>query len=148
MENKNYNIRDYISSDYLQVEALWEVTGMGGKARGDDEVIIEKCKNAGAKLIILEDVAKGLVIGTSWLTHDSRRIYLHHFGILPEYQGRGLSHLLLKESLEFAVKEGMQIKLEVHENNEIAINLYKKAGFGYLGDYDVYIIRDLNELDL
>ncbi len=34
------------------------------------------------------------------------------------------------------------VKLEVHRSNKRAIELYKKAGFSYLGDYDVYIIRD------
>ena len=69
---------------------------------------------------------------------------MHHFGILPNYQGKGYSHLLLDESLIHAKKSGMQIKLEVHKDNEIARNLYTNAGFNYLGDYEVYIIRDLS----
>jgi len=83
------------------------------------------------------------IIGTSWLTSDARRIYLHHFGIKPGYRGKGLADLLLKESLEYAKSTGLQIKLEVHKNNKNAIELYKKAGFKYLGDYDVYIIRKI-----
>jgi ribosomal protein S18 acetylase RimI-like enzyme len=43
---------------------------------------------------------------------------------------------------------GLQIKLEVHQSNERAINFYKKAGFKRLGDYDVYIIRDLQEIKI
>jgi len=86
------------------------------------------------------------IIGSSWLTSDGRRLYLHHFGIIPEYQGRGLSKLLLEESLAFAKEIDQQIKLEVHQNNNIAKNLYTKAGFKYLGDYEVYIIRDISLL--
>jgi ribosomal protein S18 acetylase RimI-like enzyme len=41
----------------------------------------------------------------------------------------------------------MQIKLEVHEQNKIAINLYEKAGFKKLGNYKVYIIRDFDKLE-
>jgi len=83
------------------------------------------------------------VIGSSWMTFDGRRIHLHHFGILPSYQGRGLSKPLLERSLDFVKSKGYQVKLEVHKSNKKAIELYKKYGFKYLGDYDVYIIRDL-----
>jgi [ribosomal protein S18]-alanine N-acetyltransferase len=77
------------------------------------------------------------------MTYDGRRIHLHHFGILPDFQGQGLSNILMAESLKFVRKKGCQVKLEVHESNIKAINLYKKAGFRRLGDYDVYIIRDI-----
>jgi ribosomal protein S18 acetylase RimI-like enzyme len=54
----------------------------------------------------------------------------------------GYAHLLMEESLNFAKTTGKQIKLEVHESNHVAIRLYKKWGFNYLGDYEVYIIRN------
>ena len=81
------------------------------------------------------------------MTFDGRRIHLHHFGILPEYQGRGLSKSLLAESLKFVKKKGYQVKLEVHRSNSVAVKIYEKAGFRYLGDYDVYIIRDIQSID-
>ncbi len=56
---------------------------------------------------------KGNICGTSWMTNDGRRILLHHFGILPEYQGKGYSKILLKESLRYVKKTGLQVKLEV-----------------------------------
>lgn len=80
------------------------------------------------------------------MTFDGRRIHLHHFGILPDYQGKGLANLLVESSLKFVKEKGYQVKLEVHESNLKAINLYKKAGFEYLGDYDVYIIRDISKI--
>ncbi|MBM3437050.1 MAG: GNAT family N-acetyltransferase [Bacteroidetes bacterium] len=96
----------------------------------------------GGKLLLLDNPETFEIIGTSWLTQDGRRIYLHHFGIKPEYQGMGYSHHLMKATMDFAESTGKQIKLEVHESNAVAINLYKKWGFQYLGDYEVYIIRD------
>ena len=138
--------RDYVPEDFEHVNHVWEATGMGGSARGDNAVVIDRCARAGAKLIVLVDTHEEKIIGTSWLTHDSRRIYMHHFGILPEYQGIGLSQLLLKPSLDFAKEMCMQIKLEVHKENEVAIHIYEESGFDYLGDYDVYIIRDLETI--
>ncbi|RLD73184.1 MAG: hypothetical protein DRJ10_18120 [Bacteroidetes bacterium] len=88
------------------------------------------------------------IIGSSWLTNDGRRLYLHHFCILPKYQSKGLSKTLLDKSLAFAKEVNLQIKLEVHRDNTIAKELYHKGGFKYLGDYEVYIIRDVNLLKL
>jgi len=121
---------------------LWEATEMDGSQRGDNNAVIEKTIELGGKLIILENKINDEIVGTSWLTVDGRRIYLHHFGIHPKYQGMGYSKILLQESLNFAKDLGLQIKLEVHRSNEIAIELYKRAKFEYLGDYLVFIIRD------
>lgn len=80
------------------------------------------------------------------MTFDGRRIHLHHFGILPEFQGNRLSKILIKKSFDFVKKKGYQVKLEVHKTNKRAINLYKKSGFQSLGDYEIYIIRDITKL--
>lgn len=141
-----YLIREYLESDYDAVEALWENTGLGGAHRGDNKDVIKRTINLGGKLLVLTDTKDSSIIGSSWLTVDGRRTYLHHFGIASQYQGKGLANLLLEASLTEAKKMGLQIKLEVHIDNLKALNLYKKAGFTYLGDYAVYIIRDIYKL--
>jgi ribosomal protein S18 acetylase RimI-like enzyme len=52
----------------------------------------------------------------------------------------------MHESLKIAKELGLQVKMEVHVGNERAIHFYKKCGFKRLGDYDVYIIRDLSTI--
>lgn len=141
-------IREYQPQDYAEVEKLWIETGMSSSARADDKQVIQNTLGSGGKLFILEDQNSGKIIGTSWLTDDGRRIYLHHFGILPAFQGKGLSKYLLKVSLDFAISNGKQIKIEVHQSNQKAINLYTKAGFDFLGDYDVLIIRDYQKVKI
>lgn len=136
-------IRDFKKDDFDQLMQLWEATGLSNPARGDNQMVIERTILAGGKLIILEHEEK--IIGSSWITNDNRRLYLHHFGILPQWQGKGLSKLLLDASLKFARSKKLQLKLEVHRDNNIAIQLYKNQGFRYLGDYDVYIIRSYND---
>jgi [ribosomal protein S18]-alanine N-acetyltransferase len=138
---ENFIIRDYLESDYNALISLWKSTGLGGEHRGDDAEVINKTLKAGGKLLILEMEAGARLAGSSWLTNDSRRIYLHHFGIIPDLQGKGFAKPLLAASIEFAKQLNLQLKIEVHRENTIAISLYKKYGFGYLGDYDVYIIR-------
>lgn len=141
-ENK-FLIREYRNGDFAGIRRLWDLTDMGNPKRGDDVATIEESIRIGGTLLILEECATGQIAGTSWLTYDGRRIHLHHFGILPDFQGQGLSKLLMKESLKFVRKKDCQVKLEVHKSNIKAVNLYKKAGFERLGDYDVYIIRDI-----
>lgn len=81
------------------------------------------------------------------MTFDGSRIHLHHFHIHKDFQGKGLARLLLKKSLEFVREKGYEVKLEVQRTNFRGIGLYKKAGFDYLGDFDVYIIRVLAVID-
>ena len=137
-------IRDYQTSDFPQIENLWKLTGMGGFVRGDNAETIEKSLRNEGRFLVL--IIESLIIGTAWMTSDSRRIYLHHFGIHPDFQGKGLSKILLKASLAHVKNTGLQVKLEVHAENKKAISLYEKYGFGYLGDYKVYIIRDIAKI--
>lgn len=139
------HVRDYEEKDFPRLAAIWEQTGISTPGRGDTVALIRHTIRHGGRLLLLEEKDAG-VIGSSWLTNDGRRLYLHHFAIAPEFQGRGWSKPLLRASLQIAKEIGLQLKLEVHRDNGRALSLYKKAGFRRLGDYDVYIIRDLTEI--
>jgi len=141
----NITIRHFQPSDFDGLMDVWQRTDLGNPRRGDNLEIITQSINMGGQMLIAKD-SHGKVIGTSWMTFDGRRIHLHHFGIHPNYQRKGIGLMLAKESLKFVKKKGYQVKLEVHKDNHAAIELYKKLGFTYLGDYDVYIIRDLNSI--
>jgi len=141
-----FSIRNFVESDYLEIIRLWESLGLGGEHRGDDEKVISRTIELGGQLLLMIAESSDAIIGTSWLTVDGRRTYLHHFGIHPDYQGYGLAKTLLDESLKLAKTFGMQIKLEVHKDNIKALGLYYKAGFTYLGDYLVFIIRDISKI--
>ncbi len=143
---ENFFVRDYWAADYPHVADIWERTGMCTPGRGDTAAVIENTLRRNGRLLVLVEKKSDTVVGTSWLTNDGRRLYLHHFAIDPEFQGRGLSKPLLRESLKIAKEIGLQVKLEVHHDNEKAISLYTSTGFRSLGDYDVYIIRDLSEI--
>ena len=143
----NIIVRDYQNSDYEKIAYLWQETNLGGAQRGDNAEIISHSIELGGKLILIENTETKEIIGSSWMTFDGRRIHLHHIGVLPKYQNQGYGKLLTKESLKFAKQKGYQIKLEVHQSNIKAIEIYKKLGFNFLGDYDVYIIRDVSSIN-
>lgn len=138
-------VRDYQPVDFDEVESFWNANVLGGRHRGDNASTIQETLDAGGHLLVLcNDSAE--IIGTSWLTNDKRRTYLHHFGISEPYRGKGLSKILLEASLKLAAKDGYQLKIEVHRSNHIALKLYESAGFKPLGDYDVFIIRDMTSI--
>ncbi|MCB8963910.1 MAG: GNAT family N-acetyltransferase [Bacteroidales bacterium] len=138
-------IRDFEIPDFDGLADVWHLTNLGNPQRGDNLDIILQSVAMGGKMLVAVD-GSGMVIGTSWMTFDGRRIHLHHFGVHPEYQRKGIGRLLLTESLHFVKQKGYQVKLEVHKTNVAAINLYTQFGFNFLGDYDVYIIRDLGAI--
>ncbi len=145
---KRWIVRDFRDEDYEQVMEVWIKTGLTRPERGDDLQVIHSTLQRGGRLFVLEDTMVHKVIGTSWITNDGRRLHLQYFGILPQYQGMGLSHLLIRASLSFAHQQGIQIKLEVHKDNIIAKNLYVKWGFKHLGPYEIYILRDVKNIKL
>lgn len=142
---KAYILRNFEIKDFEELSSLWLETDLGNPARGDHLDIILQSIDLGGALFILEGENKEL-IATAWITFDGRRLHLHHFGVKPKYQGKGYGSILTKHCIEFAKNKGYQIKLEVHKENTRAIHLYKKMGFNYLGDYDVYIIRNFDHL--
>lgn len=141
MAENNYHVRDFRSEDMPDIEFLWSETGIGEVERGDNLEVIDKTVKGGGKLLVL--IVDDKLVGSSWMTHDGRRTYLHHFSILPDFQGLGLSHMLMNTSLAWMRDLGLQIKLEVHESNKIARDLYVKYGFHELEGYVSYIIRDI-----
>jgi ribosomal protein S18 acetylase RimI-like enzyme len=141
---QDFFVRDYWAADYPHVADIWERTGMSTPGRGDTAAVIEATLRHKGRFLVLVERDKDLVVGTSWLTNDGRRLYLHHFAIDPDYQGQKLAKPLLRESLRIAREIGLQVKLEVHRDNHKAGDLYRRAGFKRLGDYDVLIIRDLS----
>jgi ribosomal protein S18 acetylase RimI-like enzyme len=142
-------IRLYHKGDFNAIMNLWIATGLGRPERGDDEATVERSIEMGGRLLVMRDDSTAQnIIGTSWITFDGRRLHLHHFGIDPAFQGQGLAKEMLRESLRFVKEKGYQVKLEVHRSNTLAVELYRRAGFEFLGDYDVYIIRDIQSIEI
>ena len=97
-DEPGFLVRDYWAADYPHVADIWERTGISTPGRGDTAEVIENTLRRNGRLLVLVDKASDIVIGTSWLTNDGRRLYMHHFAIDPKFQGAGLSKRLLRES--------------------------------------------------
>jgi len=133
-------VRDFRPDDFQQVMELWATTGIYNEQRGDTVESINQCNRQGGRFLVLEDPETRTIAGTSWMTYDGRRVYLHHFAIGPQLQGHGWGRALALESLTFARQKGCPVKLEVQPGNHRAVQLYRELGFTKLGDYNVYIL--------
>jgi [ribosomal protein S18]-alanine N-acetyltransferase len=90
----------------------------------------------------LEPTTEGIVgFGCFWAILDEAHITL--LGIHPQYQGRGLGHLLLTSLLDRAREIKLaRATLEVRASNAIAIHLYEKHGFQTIGRRKKYYPDD------
>jgi ribosomal protein S18 acetylase RimI-like enzyme len=140
--------RDYRPSDYTGLLLLWEELDMSPRERGDTPEVIQRTLDRGGKLIVMEEPGTGAIAGSSWITFDGRRLFLHHFGIKKIHQRNGWGMKLAVESLKFIKEKGYQVKLEVHRENIAAIRLYEKCGFTPFPDYGLYMLRQPEEIDI
>ena len=67
---------------------------------------------------------------------------IYGFGIIPDYQGRGLGRQMLEEAIRTVQKQhpGNRIMLDVDVTNEKAINLYRSCGFRIVTTYEYYLL--------
>ena len=83
----DFFIRGFIDSDYPEMIRLWESLGLGGTHRGDDLLVINRTIKMGEQLLLMVEKESASIVGSSWLTVDGRRSYLHHFGIKKRFAG-------------------------------------------------------------
>jgi ribosomal protein S18 acetylase RimI-like enzyme len=136
-----YIVKDEFSpAIFAQIASIWTASGVGNPARGDNYEVVSNTIAHGAKILTLWHEEE--IIGTVWLTHDFRRLYIHHMAMRPDWLGKKLSHLLLEKAMAYAIELGYHAKLEVERNNLCAKHLYEKYGFQNLGDFLVLINRN------
>jgi ribosomal protein S18 acetylase RimI-like enzyme len=124
---------------FADAALLWELSGVGNPARGDDFDAVARTLANGGRLIMLYEADTPL--GTVWLTHDHRRMYIHHMAVHPQHQNQGHGKLLMQEAMDYAAELGLQAKLEVKATNLSANQLYSHYGFEALDGYRLLIKR-------
>ena len=85
--------------------------------------------------------AEGMVVGAAMVlfraNSDIARLY--SLAVAPPYTGRGIALALLAAAEATAQSRCCALlRLEVHENNHGAINVYRKAGYHEFGRHDAY----------
>lgn len=134
-------LKGLTKDQYLHVSALWAITGVGNSERGDTFESVNQTLYYGGRVILIYD--EEIPVGTVWLTHDFRRLYIHHMAVHPNYRNQGFGKMLMQEALQVARELNLQAKLEVHEDNPVAYELYKSVGFKTLEGFITMIKRDI-----
>ncbi len=99
--------------------------------------IFQDCLRIGYSGNVL--VQDGQLVGYSMLTHAADEAHLLNLCVAPEWQGRGLGHLLLKHAIQWAQQMGVDsMFLEVRPSNRPGISLYRKHGFRVVGERPAY----------
>lgn len=84
----------------------------------------------------------GEIVGSGSLSGLPRRMcHRAELGITvrKKYWGQGIGSLLMKELIEYAKENGIEIiNLDVRSDNKNAIHLYKKFGFKHIGTSPAY----------
>lgn len=109
-----------------------------------DKILDFLCNHRGLWLIAL---CENKVVGEIDITVKDMARVKHvgqlTIGVLPEFHGRGIGSVLMKEALDWCTEQGIKrIELFVFRNNEKAIKLYEKFGFVVEGVRKNYLRHD------
>ena len=135
---------DFDAATFKEVERIWAQTCVANPLRGDSLESVERTLRHGGRFLTVR-VDDGAIVGACWITNDGRRLYLHHMAVDTRHQGKGHSRLLMDAALAYARECRLQMKLEVHKDNERARRLYLACGFVPLTGYEPFIRRAWEE---
>jgi ribosomal protein S18 acetylase RimI-like enzyme len=70
---------------------------------------------------------------------EESTVYLHTFGVLPEYRGRGYGRQILGKVIDDLLAECWgHVRIEVDVENAVALALYRTSGFREIAAYHYY----------
>lgn len=84
------------------------------------------------------EVAAGVVRSFICFLQSTDSVEILALGVDPRFQRQGFMGKLLETFVREAQGEGLEVFLEVHEDNISAINLYKKYGFQFVNQRKSY----------
>lgn len=91
---------------------------------------IERNPHAFYRVMLYDEKIIGF--GGMWCVLDE--IHITNIAISPAYRGQGLSHILVKDMVQWGKQREMRaMTLEVRVSNAVAISLYEKEGFEKAG---------------
>ncbi len=94
--------------------------------------------NAEFKIILFE----GQTAGRLYLDRWPKEFRIVDITLLPEFRGRGLGELILRNILEEAAQVQKSVSIHVERNNP-ALHLYERLGFQMLNDsHAVYLLME------
>lgn len=118
--------RKMLASD---IEAVYEIECSSFETPWSIESFYKEInENRLAHYFVVEHNGKIVAYGGMWIIVDESHVT--NIAVLPEYRGRGLGDVLVKNMIGAALSmDVFNMTLEVRVSNESAIKLYEKHGF-------------------
>ncbi len=137
-----FEIRRLKISDYDELIALWQRSGLSYRPRGRDtrESISKEIQRSETAFFGMfdGDTMIGSIIGSS----DGRKGWINRLTVDPDYRGRGLAGGLLKECEDFLHKLGLKVIAALIEGDNLgSFSAFKKSGYIYGPDIAYYSKR-------
>ncbi len=142
----NILIHPMTIQDYDEVYALWEKTPGIGLSDADSRSGIQKYleHNPGFSFVARDG---SQLIGAILCGHDSRRGYLHHLAVSPDYRNLGVGRQLAEKCLAALAKVGIQkCHIFVFETNQNARQFWNCIGWKTRSDI-VLMSKDIPNQD-
>lgn len=142
----NYLIRQLDASDYDNLIALWDRSGLPYRPRGRDsrEAIAAEVKRMETCFLGMFDGARmiGAIIGTS----DGRKGWINRLAIDPDYRGRRLAGVLIEECEKSLREQGLKVIAALIEDENLpSIAAFKRAGYHYRPEIFYFSKRETDD---
>jgi len=127
-------VRDGTLNDVKGTLEFWYLTGIPWKPEGRDagEELTRQLQTSSVKLLLAED-EEG-VVGNVLGSHDERKGWVNHLAVLPEYEGKGVSALLLEHLEKWFVEQGLEIFAAlIDHDNRRSQSFFAKNGYSFGG---------------
>jgi ribosomal protein S18 acetylase RimI-like enzyme len=102
----------------------------------EEEGVEQLVFEADGQLVAYAECAYEVVGGDNWINpryfekRDMRPLFVEELAVHPEWHGRGVGSFVMEQLQHLAKVRGLtHLVLEVAENNDNAVNWYKKRGF-------------------
>ena len=102
----------------------------------EEEGVEQLVFEADGQLVAYAECAYEVVGGDNWINpryfekRDMRPLFVEELAVHPEWNGRGVGSFVMEQLQHLAKVRGLtHLVLEVAENNDNAVNWYKKRGF-------------------
>lgn len=142
-------IENLNESNIIELKEIFEKAGHFVAARGiSDYWLYARLFNNTCIVAKDNDVLVGALLAFCDQTKSYKEIYIQDVAVLPEYQGKGIGTLLLKEFMNRAKSLNVnRVWLTSEADNDSAMKLWKKFGFvNYEADYikdGLWVTKDL-----
>ncbi|SYZ74317.1 Acetyltransferase [Candidatus Zixiibacteriota bacterium] len=126
----DYLIRPLHESDYDDLIALWNRSGLSHRPQGRDsrEKMAREFGREETAFIGMFDGDK--MIGVVLATSDGRRGMINRLAIDPDYRGKGLAGQLIREGEDFLHRLGIKVIAALIEDENLpSISAFQKAGY-------------------